>query len=425
MGPYTTAKARWDQVSAEFTAKSVYAQNDLESAFYEMKCQKGDDVCIFLTSLQYKREELAAAGVSITDRDYQRTVLRGITEELARFASTILSSTHIFGSTFTVDTEILIDHICEEADRLKNCCAKSQNHDNGAKSKATGDQALAAMGSEGRPKRRKGKCHNCRKLGHWAHECHSPKKEEKEGDNAPKPVNGQKTETKPVGSANAVATTDEEVDGCWVAEFESRELGLEEIALINKSDWLYEEDETVMAINRPLPKECGKHVELYNSGATRHISPYKASFLTYITLNPPIFLNAANQQRFPTIGVGSLAIRVPNGSTQSTLTLPNVLHAPAVGFTLVSLSALNKQGYRASLGSGHLKLFTPGGEHIACIPQTPRGLYCVAHAGEEAHVTETISVMELHRHMGHIAPNAAHALVEKGLVSGIRLDPNS
>ena len=29
MGPYTTAKARWDWVHAEFTTKSIYAQNDL------------------------------------------------------------------------------------------------------------------------------------------------------------------------------------------------------------------------------------------------------------------------------------------------------------------------------------------------------------------------------------------------------------
>ena len=427
MGPYTTAKARWDRVSTEFTAKSVYAQNDLESAFYEMRCQKGEDVRVFLTNLRYKREELAAAGVLITDRDYQRTVLRGITEELARFASAILSSARIFGSTSSVDTETLIDHICEEADRLKNRRAKLQANQKGSgtKTQATGDEALAATGSEGRKKRRKGKCHNCGKPGHWARECRSPKKEEKANDETSKPATAQRSETKPVGSANAVATTDAEMDGAWATELEVGELGLEEIALIDESDWLYEKVETVAAVDRLFPEKRGEHVELYDSGATRHISPYKASFSTYVTLDPPVFLNAANQQRFPAIGVGSLAIHAPNGGTQSTLTLTNVLHAPAVGFTLVSLGALDKQGYRASLGGGHLELFAPGGERIARIPQTPRGLYRVAHAGEEAHVVDTISVMELHRRMGHIAPNAARALVEKGLVSGIRLDPNS
>ena len=55
--------------------KSVYAQNDLESTFYEMCCEKEGDVRAFLMSLQYKCEELVVAGVSITDRDYQCTIL--------------------------------------------------------------------------------------------------------------------------------------------------------------------------------------------------------------------------------------------------------------------------------------------------------------------------------------------------------------
>ena len=123
--------------------------------------------------------------------------------------------------------------------------------------------------------------------------------------------------------------------------------------------------------------------------------------------------------------MGSLAIQAPNGSTESTLTLANVLHAPAVGYTLVSLGALDKKGYRASIGGGNLELFAPSGERVARIPQSARGLYCITHAAESANAVETISVMELHRRMGHIAPTSARALVEKGLIVGIKLDPDS
>jgi hypothetical protein len=35
---------------------------------------------------------------------------------------------------------------------------------------------------------------------------------------------------------------------------------------------------------------------------------------------------------------------------------------------------------------------------------------------------ETVSIMELHRHMGHIAPSAAQRLAKNRLVSGINVD---
>jgi len=66
----TTAKAQWDCLVFKFTTQSVYAQNDLEEAFFSMACAKGEDVRVFLTSLHYKCKELVAAGVQITQREY-------------------------------------------------------------------------------------------------------------------------------------------------------------------------------------------------------------------------------------------------------------------------------------------------------------------------------------------------------------------
>jgi hypothetical protein len=38
------AKAHWDCLTTEFTVQSVYAQNDLEQAFFDMQCIKGTDI---------------------------------------------------------------------------------------------------------------------------------------------------------------------------------------------------------------------------------------------------------------------------------------------------------------------------------------------------------------------------------------------
>ena len=59
----------------EHTAKSVYAQNNLEAAFFDMTCPMGGNVLAFLTDLCYKCEELVAVGVRITEKEYQCTLL--------------------------------------------------------------------------------------------------------------------------------------------------------------------------------------------------------------------------------------------------------------------------------------------------------------------------------------------------------------
>ena len=57
------------------------------------------------------------------------------------------------------------------------------------------------------------------------------------------------------------------------------------------------------------------------------------------------------------------------------------------------------------------------------------GLYCVKHDGDVdivAVATPVVMTIEkLHLVMGHIAPEAAKALVNKGLVEGIKLDQSS
>jgi transposase InsO family protein len=456
----TSATMCWNRVSDEYTAKSVYAQNDLEQAFLDMRCPKGGDVRPFLTTVRNKREELAAAGIRITNKEYQHTVLKSIPEELAKFAAQLLSSARLNHQP-PVDTDTLIDHICEEAERLKNRRGGgAQSQKGGAAKKEGVDEALAATGSTDRKGRKKGKCHNCDKPGHWAKECRGPKRERSATDEsaqAPQSTPKPKAENKPVGSANAVTGYDSEGDGFWTVvepEDQAQFVGADPNPLLQEGedsegdctlpdvdaaarddptdwafeeelgDWLSDEGETAAAIITAAEVDQGARVELYDTGATRHLSPFKSDFKTYSPLTPPVLLNAANQQRFQAIGSGSMAIQIPNGDTEYEVLLRGVLYAPSVAYTLVSLGTLDAEGYHMTVGDGMLAIFDPYGHRVGQIERTSRGLYRVTHE-EEANAAELLSVMELHRRMGHIAPSTARKLVVSGAVIGVELDPAS
>ncbi|OAX30756.1 hypothetical protein K503DRAFT_652234, partial [Rhizopogon vinicolor AM-OR11-026] len=53
-------------------------------------------------------------------------------------------------------------------------------------------------------------------------------------------------------------------------------------------------------------------VELYDSGSTRHISPYRERFATLSEIPPRTFA-AANKQLFDATAVGDMVIEIPNG----------------------------------------------------------------------------------------------------------------
>jgi gag-polypeptide of LTR copia-type len=159
---FSTAHKCWVRLSQEFTAKTIFAQNDLQQAFFDMCCPKNGDIQQYLQSLSHKKEELAAAGVTVSDTEYQQTILWGIPDNLARFASQLLALAQLSSAAPAIDIDNLILHICEEAERThnwRNC--GSQNQGGGKKDQQPDEAMAATTPNASKPKHHKGKCH------HW------------------------------------------------------------------------------------------------------------------------------------------------------------------------------------------------------------------------------------------------------------------
>ena len=229
---YPTAEERWHIVKNECMAKSVYARHALHQSFLDMQCPKGGDVRAFLESLKMRRNELEAAGVTITEAEFEHTVLRAIPDWLASYTSQLLGNAILNGKSHSMS--VIIQLLSDEADRVKTRNVdKEQPPVKGKRAAQMGDEALIVTNSHegGNPRRRKGKCNHCGKEGHWARECRTKKREEEAAATAAAAANpngqaaqansGTKPENRPVGSANAVYPNDSDEDGFWAVEEEA------------------------------------------------------------------------------------------------------------------------------------------------------------------------------------------------------------
>ena len=156
-----------------------------------------------------------------------------------------------------------------------------------------------------------------------------------------------------------------------------------------------------------------------------HISPYKTDFISYTPLALPIYLNATNQQKFPVIEHGTLVVHVLNGEEKTQLTLHTTLHMPTVSYTLVSLRALDEEGYYTHIGARHMELTSLQGEQVGHILHTQGCLYKMVHVLDSTNAVKPILVMEWHNCLGNIAVENAHKLMESSAIVRIELDPSS
>jgi hypothetical protein len=166
----------------------------------------------------------------------------------------------------------------------------------------------------------------------------------------------------------------------------------------------------------------GVETELDDSGASRHMSPYRSCFKNYKQIEGKS-ITAADRRLFQAIGVGNLHIQIPNGKNTTTILLKDVLHAPDLGLTLVSISCAAAAGYSLLFRGPFHCIFNPKRRLIGEInarndhPSEPNAMV--------ASTKEVVTVEELYQRMGHIPPEVARQLIKDGAIEGIEIDESS
>ncbi|PIL37456.1 transcription factor [Ganoderma sinense ZZ0214-1] len=173
-------------------------------------------------------------------------------------------------------------------------------------------------------------------------------------------------------------------------------------------------------------------VDLYDSGASHHMSPHREDFASLSEAK--MILNAANQQTFRAEGVGEMVIPVPNPPGPDTnIRLKDVLYTPDLRYNLISVGRIDDAGFQTTFADGNCIIVDPEGQTVGRIPKTG-GLYLVRRerddgattaAAATAPVVETLTEMEAHRRFAHIPIRAIRELVSRGFITGVKLVPST
>jgi hypothetical protein len=315
-----SVKAAWDILKRVYEERSKALVADIVRRFRNKRCEDDESVRTHFESLADLREQLGAMGKAVADDDYADTLLASLPSTYDSTVSSISASARLGSKTLTA--EIFEQLIIDEYERRQ---VKDKRKD-------TKDEALTAdsskKGGKSKPRdKRTVECFNCHKKGHYRSECRG-----KGGGNE----GGTSKQGK---GAKEDATQAEEKDEpeAWAA--------IEEMA--GPADAATSGVTAAAVGGIPVQAEQStpsRTCELYDSGATRHMTPSRDRLKSYRTI-PPRAIAAADKRTFYAVGTGDLEIEVPNGTSRTPIILKDVLHAPDMGLTIVSISRITKAGY--------------------------------------------------------------------------------
>ena len=395
-------KLTWDALKVLYEGGSKARVADVLRTFRNRRCAEDESVRTHFEGLADLREQLASMGKEVSDEDYLDTLLASLPPSYSGAVQAISASARLSPDSLTPD---IFEQLIKDEYERRQIADKETKAKDKAKDKpdSTKDEALTADSGKKKDKdKRKVECFNCKKKGHYKSDCWA-KGGGKEGQG---PKRGKSTKDE------AAPAKDEQETEAWAA--------MEYAEDPSEESWT--DIAAAAAGGSPAQTEVrsGAVTELYDSGASRHMSHLRDRFVSYRAI-PPRPIQAADKRTFYAVGTGDLKIEVPNGTSRTPILLKDVLHAPDMGLTIVSISRIAKAGYSVTFKDKACQIKNKSGKTIGEIPASQNGLYKVDRVYAATTPEERVDLVTLHRRLAHIAPNTIRKMVKSGAIEGIQL----
>jgi gag-polypeptide of LTR copia-type/Zinc knuckle len=420
----------WKFLQACFQKMSHAQRSALKGKFHTMSCGEQDNVKTHLIELENLYQQLTARNILILNEEYANTIIRSLPLSYSAITSTILTlcdTGTIILTPSALKNIILKEYKIRQMWLQKSKWSKTNEITLRASDMSKSEKGKGWNGKEGKKSSSdeqdlsKITCFNCRKKGHKANKCPSLKQ--------------LKTEWKKEKIAEATVNTEvnnDSDDVAWATEdfkeipqpAEELFAPLEQAAPELGIESLITPYLATLATPWNMDTTNFASYEIFDSGATHHMTPDWHRLQNYKAI-PDHLISAANQQLFSAIGIREMVVHIPNGEEHTAIRLYDVLYAPHMGITLISVGRIDEAGYSTTFNKGKCVIWNSDGKLIGQIPKL-QDLYRIKTSTyNSANISECLTIDELHRRHGHVNHTSLHSMIKTGMITGVSLKANS
>ena len=309
-----SAHSQWESLATEFKQRSGIIAIELHRKLQGLHCGDKADVHVHFSKMELMHQELASFGQFISDTDYAAILLSSLPSTYNSTISSLCVSAKMNYRMIT--PQIVESSITDDYDTRHAKSRKSSNM-------TTNDDVTYSA-----QLKKNLLCANCNKKGHTKENCWA-----EGGDKAgqgPKGRGNHKGKGKATEKAAKATEKDEEPDGVWLVQVDDDEDWFVELTDEDTHDLIYNaEDAYTKTFSHALlageDLNPSKHMELFNSSTSHHMSSYRNQFINYKAIVPKSITTADNHT-FQAIGKGDLMISIPNSKSITHIHLKDILY---------------------------------------------------------------------------------------------------
>ena len=156
-------------------------------------------------------------------------------------------------------------------------------------------------------------------------------------------------------------------------------------------------------------------------GASSHMTPHQNLLKNYQSFPKPKTIRGANKGTFDALGTGQLKLTTQVGGKSIDIQLNDMLYAPKIAFTLISIGRCDDAGYHTKFPHQKCVIKSVIGKTLLQAPKI-YGLYCMNNELAKNQAYQSLMAVEIHKKLRHISQKTLRHLLKHSMILGIELD---